>query len=163
MNENTRIIVIDDDPGIRDAYQRILTPLESGGLLSESAELFGDSTQDTQPSQQKQYELTLASSGEEGVKVIQEALDQGKPFAIAFVDMKMAGIDGAETAKRILSIDPRIKIVTVTAYTDYKSEELLTIAGQGDLCFFRKPFTHKEITELAGMLTVEWRQESGIS
>ncbi len=58
-----------------------------------------------------------------------------------------------------LVVDPKIKIVIVTAYTEYKSEELLNIAEKGDLCFFRKPFTLEEITQLADMLIDEWGQD----
>ncbi len=37
-----------------------------------------------------------------------------------------------------LVVDPKIKIVIVTAYTEYKSEELLNIAEKGGSLFFPK-------------------------
>jgi DNA-binding NtrC family response regulator len=145
MIKNTRILIIDDDPNVREAYQKILAP----------STFFSEQGRDSRG----EYELTLAARGEGGIQAVEQAAEQGTPFAVAFVDMKMPGCDGAETIKRVWAIDPKIKIVLVTGHVHYKSEELLNMAEQGDLCFFRKPFTIKEIQELAEMFTTKWRQE----
>ena len=155
MIENTRILIIEDEADIRDAYQKILSPDGPGGILSESAELFNEDAQSSQP---QRYDLTLAPTGNAGIEAVKTSVECGTPFAAAFVDMRMPGLDGAETIRRIWAIDGKIKVVIVTAYTDYKSENLLDLAGHGDLCFFRKPFSIDEITQLAEMLTTEWCQ-----
>ena len=111
---NNRILVVDDDPGIRGSFENILNPSLLPDILSAGASLFENSRSDVEPvTARRLYDLTLAESGEEGVRAVENAVDQKKPFAVAFVDMKMPGIDGAETAQRILAIDANINIVIV--------------------------------------------------
>ena len=58
--------------------------------------------------------------------------------------MMMPGIDGAETAKQIWHIDPAIKIVIVTAYSDYTPDDIVRLVGREDLFYLRKPFNPAE-------------------
>ncbi len=159
MNENNRILIVDDDPGVRDSYQEILAPIDAGNLLSEVANLFGDSPQETPPLQHIAYELTLAARGEEGISAVTAAVERGTPFAVTFLDMKMPGIDGAETARRIWAIDPNVKIVIVTAYAEHRPEEIISITGREDLFYLRKPFNRDEIRQFARVLVTQWSLE----
>lgn len=155
MIENTRILIIDDDLNLREAYRKILTSSNLFPDLGDSNDL----SQTVHSFPWKEYELILTARGEEGIQAVEQAAERGSPFAVAFVDMKMPGCDGAETVERIWGIDPKIKIVIVTGHVYYKSEELLNIAKRGDLCFFRKPFTAEEVRELAEIFTKKWSQE----
>ena len=95
MTENNRILIIDDDPGVRDSYKEILSPFAKEDVLSKGVSLFDRPKQESVPIERKKYDLTMAESGEEGVKAVEEATNQKKPFAVAFIDMKMPGMDGA--------------------------------------------------------------------
>ena len=46
------------------------------------------------------------------------------PCDIAFLDIKMAGMNGLEVAKRLKDYIPKINIIFVTAYTEYALEAL---------------------------------------
>jgi diguanylate cyclase (GGDEF)-like protein/PAS domain S-box-containing protein len=87
-----------------------------------------------------------------------KAVESGKPYALAFVDMRMPpGWDGVETIEKILQIDPEIQIVICTAYSDYSWEDILTRFGRADrLLILKKPFDMAEVCQLACALTEKW-------
>ena len=157
MENNRRILIVDDDQGIRDAYRQILTPpVLADDLLSNSAVLFGENEKLKSGISQSEYELTLASRGEEGVEEVKAAMIRKEPFAVAFVDMKMPGIDGATTAKKIWELDPEIKIVIVTAFSECSPDEIVTIVGRDDLFYLNKPFNQGEIKQFTRALLEQW-------
>ena len=73
-----------------------------------------------------QYEIDSAYQGQvEGMMLVKKALEEGRPYAMAFVDMRMPpGWDGVETTQIIWTIDPEVQIVLCTAYADYSWEEM---------------------------------------
>ena len=53
------------------------------------------------------FEVDSAYQGQEGVAKIRQAVDEGRPYAMAFVDMRMPpGWDGLETIERLWSDRP---------------------------------------------------------
>jgi len=159
MGENNRILIVDDDPGVRATYQSILSARDSENIVAKGADLFGEPAPSIQSAPVKEYDLSLASRGEEGVSLVEKAMEEKKPFAAAFVDMKMPGIDGAETARQIWAIDPRIKIVIVTAYSEYTPDDIIRVTGRDDLFYLRKPFNPEEIRQFARAFTNVWNLE----
>ena len=79
-----------------------------------------------------------------------------EPFAVAFIDMKMPGIDGATTAKKIWELDPEIKIVIVTAFGECSPDDIVTIVGRDDLFYLNKPFNQGEIKQFTRALLEQW-------
>ena len=160
MDQNNRILVVDDDPGARTSYQTILSAPPEKDVLAKGALLFEGTAEDTEVSLIRQYDLTMAEKGEEGVEAVKKAIEEKTPLALAFIDMKMPGIDGAETSKRIWAIDPDIKIVIVTAYSEYTPDDIIRVAGRDDIFYLRKPFYPEEIRQFARVLTNQWNSES---
>jgi two-component system, NtrC family, sensor kinase len=159
MIKNNRILIIDDDPGIRETYREILTPSPKPDVLSKGAFLFGEQAEMAKPVVHKKYELTLAESGEDGIGKVEKAVEHKTPFAVAFIDMKMPGIDGAETSKRIWAVAPDIKIVIVTAYSEYTPDDIIQVTGRDDIFYLRKPFNPEEIRQFARAMTKKWNLE----
>jgi len=159
MDDNQRILVIDDDPGVRDAFKEILASPATSGIAERGAALFGVETPSLPSCSPQSYELTLAENGEQGVRAVEGALAQHQPFAVAFIDMNMPGIDGAETARRIWAVDPQIKIVIVTAFSEYRPCDIINIAQRDDIFYLRKPFNSEEIKQFANALTNAWDTE----
>jgi len=157
--QNRRILIIDDDPGVRDSYDQILASKPVSDVMSKGKDLFAEKDEDSGAKPSRQYDITLTDCGEAGVSAVQEAVSRQSPFAAAFIDMMMPGIDGAETAKQIWRIDPDIKIVIVTAYSDYTPDDIVNLVGREDLFYLRKPFNPSEIRQFARALTNQWELE----
>jgi sigma-B regulation protein RsbU (phosphoserine phosphatase) len=157
--QNRKILIIDDDPGVRESYDQILSSNPVSGIMDKGRDLFAEKDQDIGVKPSRQYDITLTDCGEAGVSAVQEAVSRQNPFAAAFIDMMMPGIDGAETARQIWRIDPDIKIVIVTAYSDYTPDDIVRIVGREDLFYLRKPFNPVEIRQFARALTNQWELE----
>jgi signal transduction histidine kinase len=154
--ENRRIIVIDDNVSIHEDFRKILTPPKDENSLDQArAALFGETP--TLPPQVR-YELEFADQGREGFGLIQSAVHQGNPYAMAFVDMRMPpGWDGLETIENIWYVDPEIQIVICTAYSDHPWEDVSKRIGENDkLLILMKPFNSIEVVQLANSLTKKW-------
>ncbi len=152
METNDRILVIDDDKAILETYQGILTPEDTDTVLTTGANLFDDVVSELNV-EMKRYDLQLCSSPEKGIEAVEAAKAAGRPFAVAFIDMKMPGMDGAQTSKKIWEIDPDVKIVIVTAYSEFGVDDIIQTVGRHDILFLRKPFYQEEIQQFAKTLT----------
>lgn len=124
--ENRRILIVDDDARIHEDFKKILGVKESKTEYDElEASLFEDDSSDDLIIE---YELDSALQGEEGYKKVIVAKEEGCPYAMAFVDMRMPpGWDGLETIKKIWGIESQIKRVIYTAYSDYTWNECFFI------------------------------------
>ena len=154
-----RILIIDDNPEIQRDFKKILTfeKKVKGELDNLDEALFGESEKPVIAL--PIFHIDTASQGEEGVKLITESVAVKKPYALAFVDIRMPpGIDGIETIKRILEIDNNIQIVICTAYSDYSWEKIIEELGQREnLLILKKPFDHVAVRQIAMALTKKWQ------
>lgn len=155
-DKNLRILVIDDKRAIHEDFQKVLG---GKGAIDKTraleAQLFGE-TADVSP--QIRFDLTSAFQGKEGFELVRQALVQGHPYAMAFMDVRMPpGWDGIETTARIWEIDPELQIVLCTAYSDYSWDQMSAKLGQSDkLVILKKPFDNIEALQLATALTEKW-------
>ncbi len=156
MTDNRRILVIDDSLSIHEDFRKILdSPKDSGSLDQARAALFGE-TPSLPP--QEHYELEFASQGREGCGMVHTAYGEGRPFAMAFVDMRMPpGWDGLETIENLWYVDPDLEVVICTAYSDHPWEDVSRRIGNTDkLLILMKPFNSIEVVQLAHSLTKKW-------
>ncbi len=154
--DNRRILVIDDNQDVHEGFRKILTPPKDSDLLNQArAALFGEA-----PSlpPQEHYELEFANQGQEGFGHVHIARQQGHPYAMAFVDMRMPpGWDGLETIEHLWYADPDIEIVICTAYSDHPWEDVSRRIGDTDkVLILMKPFNSIEVVQLAHSLTKKW-------
>ena len=156
---NAKILVVDDDPGVRESYNQILASRPDSDIMAKGLSLFDENSQAVQATPGRQYDITLVDCGEAGVEAVEKALGSQIHFAAAFVDMMMPGINGAETAKKIWDLDPDIKIVIVTAYSEQTPDEIVRKVQREDLFYLRKPFNPAEIRQFARALTKQWNLE----
>jgi PAS domain S-box-containing protein len=161
--KNRRILIVDDNHAIHDDFRKILVSdtIMTATLDASEEALFGSPTTAVQHAQ---YEVESAYQGQEGVLLVKKALEAGRPYALAFVDVRMPpGWDGVETTQRIWAVDPDIQIVICTAYSDYSWNEMFEKIGNCDgLVILKKPFDMVEVLQLAHALTEKWslRQQS---
>ncbi len=57
------------------------------------------------------HDVSLAGNGHEALELVQR-----QDFDIAFIDIKMPGINGVETFRRIKKIQPGLRVVMMTAF-----------------------------------------------
>jgi EAL domain-containing protein (putative c-di-GMP-specific phosphodiesterase class I)/DNA-binding NarL/FixJ family response regulator len=160
-DSNRRVLVVDDNTAIHDDFRKILCPSRLSGAALDQFEslLFGQ--QQERPAQAS-FELSFATQGEQGVEMVRQARAANRPYAVAFVDVRMPpGIDGVETTARIWQSDPDIQIVICTAYSDHTWEQILQKLGRSDrLVVLKKPFDNIEVLQLADTLTERWQGAS---
>jgi CheY-like chemotaxis protein len=71
---------------------------------------------------------------------------RNRHFDITFVDMRMPHMNGLDTCKAILSLDPRARVVVMTGYTE---ERMIDEALQsGAVAKIYKPFDIDVVVEL---------------
>lgn len=157
LKPNLRILIIDDNTSIHEDFREILGQDHSGDTVVMSMEsvLFEGEQPALVPTC---FELSSAYQGHEGLELVKQALSQDRPYALAFVDVRMPpGWDGIETVARIWEVDPQIQIVVCTAYADYSWEQMRAKVGQPDgLLVLKKPFDNIEVQQLAHALTKKW-------
>ena len=92
-----RILVIDDNPSIHNDFRKILdasTSAQKEELDDFATELLGVAPD---PTQDLVFEMDSAFQGQEGLEKVRAAAAEGRPYSVAFVDVRMPpGWDGIE-------------------------------------------------------------------
>ena len=153
---NRHILVVDDNKVIHDDFLKILQPQVEPDVVSRTrAALFGESSHVTR---RDSYQVDCVDQGEGAVMLARRACEEGQPYAVAFVDMRMPpGWDGLETIERLWEEDTELQVVICTAISDRPWEEITERIGQNDkLLILQKPFNSIEVLQLATALCRKW-------
>jgi two-component system nitrogen regulation response regulator GlnG len=111
----SKLLLIDDEADVQYSFQRIF----------DSPDL----------------ELTTASSGEEGLRIIPKL----KPDLV-IMDVRMGGLTGLETLRRIHQANPKLLVILMTAYgTTQTAIEAMKL---GAYDFLLKPFDVTKLKEI---------------
>ena len=98
------------------------------------------------------YEVTTASSGQEGISLI----DSGYEYDLVITDIRMPGMSGNELAKHIKNSDwSHVPIIAITGYHDDVDQELFD-------SILQKPFELKILVKTTKML-IQKIQSSSIA
>lgn len=113
------ILVIDDDPAVRDGY---LLSLEDAGA-----------------------HLHIAAGGAEGLRLAAEQRPD-----LVFLDLRMPGLDGVETLRRLNELHADLTVYIVTAFAAEYFEKLHAARSEG-LRFevAAKPLGAEQIQQIA--------------
>jgi two-component system response regulator PilR (NtrC family) len=84
------------------------------------------------------YKVTLASNGEEVMKLIEKDI-----FDLALVDIRMPRQDGISVLKKIKSISPETVVIVMTAYAS--ADTAIKAMKEGAYDYITKPFKIDEI------------------
>src|SRR6266403_106534 len=110
-----KLLLIDDEADVQYSFRRIF----------DSPEI----------------ELTTASSGEEGLKLIPKL----KPDLV-IMDNRMDGMTGLETLRRIRQVDPKLLVILMTGYgTTQTTIEAMKL---GAFDYLLKPFDVPKLREI---------------
>ena len=157
-----RILLIDDNASIHGDFRKVLgadsADAAQAALAVLEADLFGE---EQRPTGRPNFEIDSAYQGQEGVEMAKAALAAGKPYAMAFVDMRMPpGWDGLKTIEQMWAVDPDVQVVICSAHTDYDWSEVVQRLNHSDkLLVLRKPAEPIEVLQCATALTRKWQNE----
>ncbi|MFC1537462.1 PAS domain S-box protein [Gemmatimonadota bacterium] len=126
-----KILVMDDDKAVRTALSKMLRLL---GLEVESAE-----------------------NGEETIELYRNAMASEKPFDAVILDLTIrGGMGGKVTIKRLLEIDPHVKAIVSSGYSN---DPVMADPGKHGFCsVVSKPY---RIDELREVLQSVLKEKSG--
>ena len=88
-----KILVMDDDDIVRDVAGKMLTKLG--------------------------YEVDFARDGSEAIELYKKSKNSGRPFGVVIIDLTIpGGMGGRETMQKLLEIDPYVKAIVSSGYSD---------------------------------------------
>jgi diguanylate cyclase (GGDEF)-like protein/PAS domain S-box-containing protein len=153
---NRRVLLVDDLTTIHEDFRKILAPPEAAlDMEADEVILFGEPTAKAVV----RFEMDSALQGAEALEMVRAASRAGRPYAVAFIDMRMPpGWDGVETIERLWLEEPGLQVVLCTAYSDYSWTEVLSRLDVRDrLLILKKPFDAIEVYQFANSLTTKWQ------
>ena len=108
-----KVLVMDDDEIVRDVAVKMIEGLG--------------------------HEVQSADSGEEAIRKFRQAADAGKPFDVVILDLTVRrGMGGEEAVKNIREIDPAVKTIVSSGYSD--NMVLSNYRSYGFSAFLNKPY-----------------------
>jgi len=158
-HNNHHLLVIDDHQSIHQDFRKILANSSVRDVLGElESGLFGQKAGDSD-SGTPIFEIDSAYDGEEGLALIERSLLEDRPYALAFVDVRMApGWDGVQTTCKIWEKYPDLQVVLCTGFADRPWAEMVRPLGFLDrVVVLIKPFDNIEVLQLAVAMTEKWR------
>ena len=120
-SRSARVLLMDDEEAIRNLSSKLL------GALNHNVE--------------------VVKNGQETLEKYQDALAAGKPFDIVILDLTVrGGMGGSETIKKLLEIDPAVKAIVSSGYSD--DAATANYEKQGFKAFLNKPYNIDALREI---------------
>ena len=93
------------------------------------------------------FSVTSASRGEYAISLYNKAKEKGEPFDIVILDLTVrGGMGGKETLKRLKDIDPKVKAIVASGYSN---EPVMSNPEKfGFKSILRKPYTLSEMKKV---------------
>jgi len=89
------------------------------------------------------YHVYRAESGDKAIRIYEA---RGQKIDLVILDMLMPGKSGQETFRDLQAINPNVKVIIATGYTDETATR--AVLQDGAAGFIRKPFDHTEFSRL---------------
>ena len=159
MSEKKRILIVDDNKAIHEDIKTILLPERDTSALEELVEEITGESGHTDFAMDIEWEIDSALQGEEGVAMVRRAREDGRPYALVYVDIRIPpGLDGVETIRKMQREDDQLQYVIITAYSDYSWQDFQeTVIRSDNLLVLKKPFEAIEIRQSAAALARKWQ------
>ncbi len=91
-----------------------------------------------------EYQIDTAESGEKGIEMEKDA-----GYDLVYLDMKMPGLNGAQTLRKLREVDPNVIVYIVTAFHKEFMSELKALSSDGiRFELLRKPLGSDDIVKI---------------
>jgi PAS domain S-box-containing protein len=121
INDKKRILVMDDEAMVRDVTRQLL--------------------------QTKGYDVATAADGLEAIDLYAQAKETGKAFDMIFLDLSVKrGLGGVPALERLLEIDPHVRAVISSGYSDDPAIQNFSLYGFAGA--ITKPYTLEDLTSV---------------
>lgn len=160
---NTSVLIIDDEEMVRDNIEDILVPrssFEEQETINDAFNILFDAPKPlltTRTPSIPAFTVAKASNGMDGLKMVKKAVEEGRPYAVILLDMRMPGWNGLETAIEIRKYDIKAEIIFITAYSDCSIDEIIEQAGE-NVGYHCKPYAPEEIIQLATKAVTDYNK-----
>ena len=160
---NTSVLVIDDEEMVRDNIEDILMPrvdTQEQEDINNAVNILFDTPATLllpRTTSMPVFTVDKAANGIEGIRKVQQAVANHRPYAVIFLDMRMPGLSGLETAVEIRKYDVKTEIVFITAFSDRSIEEIVNQVGQ-NVGYHCKPYAAEEIIQLATKAVTDYNR-----
>ena len=116
-----RVLIMDDEDMVRDVAGKILTRLG--------------------------YDVAFARDGAEAIELYSQARKAGRPFDAVIMDLTVpGGMGGRDAVKRLLEIDPAVKAIVSSGYSN--DPIMAEYAEYGFCGVASKPYTIKKLSDI---------------
>ncbi len=123
-----RILLMDDEDGVRKSVSQVL-------------QAFG-------------HEVSVAVEGREAIELYRQALQEDRRFDVALIDLTVrSGLGGRETIEALKQLDPEIKSVVMSGFT--QDPVIMNYGEYGFSDYLIKPFGRAQLREVLGKLLKE--------
>lgn len=113
-----RVLVMDDEPIVR---------VVAGELLRELG-----------------HDAEFAEHGDSAIEKYRRAMEENRPFDVVILDLTIrGGMGGMDTLRKLKEIDPGVKAVVSSGYSD--DDVVATYRQHGFCAFLKKPYDMKEL------------------
>ena len=96
------------------------------------------------------YDVTIASTGEEGVRKVEEERPD-----VVLMDINLPGIDGTEALRKIRLINPQQCVVMLTAFATVDNAVYALKEGASD--FVKKPFENEHLIHIVNQCLDQYK------
>jgi CheY-like chemotaxis protein len=98
------------------------------------------------------YEVDFASDGSQAIEKFVRAREDGRPFAAVILDLTIpGGMGGKETIEKLLMIDPQIKAIVSSGYSD--DQVMADFQEYGFSEVIAKPYRLGELSKILQRVT----------
>ena len=92
------------------------------------------------------FRVITASDGLEAIQLFKQALAERDPFKLSILDLTIpGGVGGEQTVKAMKKIDPSIKVIAASGYTE--GSVLASYSEYGFSAALEKPYTLKTLRQ----------------
>ncbi len=157
--KSSRILIVEDEPAIIDAYKTILETKNETPKARRSSRLQVVPQEPAKAdlvstaSATDSFQLVCVTNPDAAIEEVKKSIASQQSFAMGFFDVLLGqGKDGIELVRELHQIDPTLFAVFVTAYHDRSVDAIDRLLGPGmggNWDYINKPFSHGEILQKA--------------